>query len=203
MIQELIEELVEYIGSSGREEDVARAKAEYFRDAGGLYGEEETYNMRIGTFLEWYILDRRMGGKSLLEEYIDQSEDEEKKKAISCLSEGLRSIFEVTGVYNDRINAKDLNGGKKYIVSIPPGLKLFRTKNLIEARIFPNGKTYELSGAYNFHPEKVKKLIISMLKKASEKDDKVLVINRLAGMSLKWEKFRNYRVEEIYKDKEN
>ncbi len=75
MIQELIDELISYISVSGREEEVARVKSDYFSQAGGLSGDEYSYDMRMGTFFEWYLIDRRLGGTSILEEYLESIVD--------------------------------------------------------------------------------------------------------------------------------
>ena len=79
MIQDCIDELIEYISTSGRENDVGMAKELYFRGAGGIFGAEESCDMRVGIFLEWYILDRSLGGKTLIEEYIEKVTDADKK----------------------------------------------------------------------------------------------------------------------------
>ena len=199
MLQELIDELIDYISKSGREEDVAGAKEEFFKDAGGLFGEEDSFERRIGAFLEWYIVDRRMGGGSVLEEFTAKVDDEDKKRDLLTIKESIRSIFEVTKVYADKVYLKDLDGGRKYYVFVPGDMNFFKNRNIIETRLFPFNKHYVLSKYYIFHPEKMKKFIAARLKDAAERHDPGTTINRLANMSLKWEKYRNYRIEEIYK----
>jgi len=199
MIQNLIDEIIEYISSSGREEDVAKAKKEYFSQSGGIFGEEVTYDMRIGTFLEWYIIDRRIGGKSVLEDFVENVDDATKRAEIFKLREGVRSIFEVASVSGDKIKLKDLYGGKKYVVMVPEEGKHFQSKSLLETRVFPEDKKYVISHSHILHPAKMKKFIVSKLKDAAAMDDIGNSINILANMSLRWERFNKYRIEEIYK----
>ena len=199
MYQEQIDELIGFVTSEGREDDIAMAKKEYFSEGGGIFGDEISYDMRIGSFLEWYVIDRRKGGKSIIEEYTEKMEDPEKKEIFLSLGDGTRSIFEITGKYRDSINLKDLHGGKKYLVYIPEGILQFKTKNILDARIFSEGKRYVMSPSYIFHPEQMKKFIISMLKTAAVGDDLNRAIIRLANMSLRAEKYGKFRIEEIYK----
>ncbi|MDT8316896.1 MAG: hypothetical protein RQ824_02755 [bacterium] len=200
MIKEDIDELVEYISASGREADVAKAKEEYFRENAGIFGDEESYDMRIGSFLEWYLIDRMIGGKSLLEEYAESVDDPEKRAKLLSIRDGLRSIFEMTGVYDDRLYLKELISGKKYIVMSPFANKFFKSKNILDCRIFKyDEKRYTMSESYFFHPEKAKKIIVSKLKEAAALDKVGALLNSMANMSLKWERYRNFKVEEIYK----
>jgi len=199
MILDYIDEIIEYISTSGREEDVAGEKKEYFSQSGGLFGEEVTYDMRIGTFLEWYILDRKRGGKSVLEDFLETVDDAAKRAHILKLTEGIRSIFEVVSVSGDKIKLKDLCGGKKYVVLVPEGGKHFQSKSLLETRVFPQEEKYIISRSYIPHPAKMKKFIVSKLKEGAAMDDIHSAINILANMSLRWERFNKYRVEEIYK----
>lgn len=200
MIKERIDELVEYISASGREEDVSKVKEEYFRENAGIFGDEESYDMRIGSFLEWYLIDRMIGGKSLLEEYTESIDDPEKKEELLSLRDGLRSIFEVTSVYDDRVYLKELVNGKKYMVLSPYADKFFKNKNILDCRIFKyDEKRYIMSESYFFHPEKAKKIIVSKLKEAAAMDKVGPLLNSMASMSLKWERYRNFKVEEIYK----
>ena len=200
MIKERIDELVEYISTSGREADVTKVKEEYFRENAGIFGDEESYDMRIGAFLEWYMIDRRIGGKSLLEEYAESLDNLEKREGLLSLRDGLRSIFEVTSVYDDRVYLKDLVGKKKYVVMSPYADKFFKNKNILDCRIFKyDEKRYTMSESYFFHPEKAKKIIVSKLKEAAALDKIGPLLNSMASMSLKWERYRNYRVEDIYK----
>lgn len=200
MIKERIDELIDYISTSGLEADVTKVKEEYFRENAGIYGDEESYDMRIGAFLEWYMIDRMIGGKSLLEEYAETIDDPEKREGFLSLRDGIRSIFEVTGVYDDRVNLKDLVGKKKYIVMSPYANKFFKNKNILDCRIFKyDEKRYAMSESYFFHPEKAKKIIVSKLKEAAAMDKIGPLLNSMASMSLKWERYRNFKVEEIYK----
>lgn len=206
MILDYIDEIIDYISASGREEDVANAKKEYFSQSGGIFGEELNYDMRIGTFLEWYVLDRKTAGRTIIDEFVGKMDDADKRAEILKLKEGIRSIFEVSRVSGDTIKLKDLYGKKKYTVLMPEEGGHFQAKSLLETRIFlsdikafPIDRKYIISRSYIPHPPKVKKFIISKLKEGGTRDDLNGVINMLANMSLRWERFNKYRVEEIYK----
>lgn len=199
MIEELIDELISYISVSGREEEVAKVKDDYFSQVGGISGDEDSFDMRMGTFFEWYLIDRRLGGTSILEEYAASIVDGNKEAQFLNLRNGIRSIFEVTGSYEDRLNLRDLNGKKKYVAMTPWGNPYFRKKNLLEVRLIPEGDKFIMSQSYVIHPESVKKFIVARLKEGALCKDKDRIINALSIMSFKWEKFRKFKIEDIYK----
>ena len=91
-------------------------------------------------------------------------------------------------------------GKKKYIVMSSYANKFFKNKNILDCRIFKyDEKRYTMSESYFFHAEKAKKIIASKLREAAALDKVGPLLNSMANMSIKWERYRNYRVEEIYK----
>jgi len=104
VIQTLIDELVSHISKDEYRSDLARAKSVYFKNAGaGLFGDEESYDMRITAFLEWYIFDRSIGGKTVLDRYTEEITDSGKRAAFLGLAEGIRSVFQVKKVEKSSI----------------------------------------------------------------------------------------------------
>ncbi len=203
MINDKMDELVAYISSSDREGEVAKAKAEYFKEAGGLFGDEDSYHMRIGCFLEWFVLDRQAGGKTLVGEYVGKMDEGEKKAAFKALENSIRSLFEVRRVDAGGLHLRDMKDGKKYRALSTGMLEMFKKGNIVEARLFPEEDLYYLSPSCIFHPEKVKKFILAEMKKAVLRDDIGTALNTLSVMSLKREHYSNYDLGRIYKTKEN
>lgn len=202
MIADLISELTEYISIIGKEDDLVSAKKTYFKDTAGLFGDEECFDTRIANFLEWYIFDRRMGGINLLEEFIKDIDDEDKKKLFHELTRGVRSVFEIKKISKDTITFKDLKDGNKYVAFVPSGVDGFKKGEIIDARLLPQSDHYSLSASYLFHHGGSKKFITAMVKDAYGRKDLTSALTTLANMSLKWEKYRNYKAEDIYKIKE-
>lgn len=203
MIDALIDKLTAYISESGREADISEARAVYFRDSGSLHGDEATYDMRSANFLEWYIFDRTAGGKTFLEAYIDTIEDPEKKKVYESLKDGIRSVFELKKADDKLAHLTDLRNGKRYFAVPLCGMVGLNRGELLDARILPYEDKYYLTGSYIVHPNKVKKFIVQMIKDADNRSDMGSALRMLANMSLKWERFRNYHLEDIYKIKES
>lgn len=203
IVQELVEELTAYITESGREKDVAAATVDYYRDSGALFGDEENYDMRVANFLEWYIFDRTVGGKTLLEEFFEGIEDGERKKLFEDLGRGVRTVFELRKADEKMVHLRDLRDGKRYSTIPTCGVEGLSKGDIIDARLFCLKNQYYLSGSYIFHPPNMKKFITSLIKEADGRQDLNSALRMLANMSLKWERFRNYHVEDIYTVKEN
>jgi len=203
MVDKLIDRLTSYISESGREDDISRARAVYFRDSGSLHGDEATYDMRSANFLEWYIFDRTAGGKTLLEVFVDNIEDLEEKRIYGELKEGVRTVFELKKADEELAQLTDLRNGKPYSAVPLCGMAGLGRGDLLDARILPCEGRYYLTGSYIVHPHKAKKLIVRMIRDADNRQDMGSALRTLANMSLKWERFRNYRLEDIYRIKEN
>ena len=202
MISDLITELTEYISTIGKEDDLISAKKAYFKDTAGLFGDEDCFDARIANFLEWYIFDRRMGGLNLLEEFIKNIEDDDKKALFQELAGGVRSIFEIKKISKKAMTFKDLKDGSKHVAIVSFGVDGFKKGEIIDARLLPQNDQLYLSSSYIFHHGGSKKFITAMIKDAYEREDLSSALTTLANMSLKWEKYRNYKVEDIYKTKE-
>lgn len=199
MIQDLLSEITDYLSQSGKEEKLAEAKAAYYKKAGGLFGDEESYDMRIANFLEWFVFDRRLGGVTVFEKFLQEILDEEKNSAFQELEKGVRSIFEITKVSKDSITLKDMKDGKKYVASVLAGIEGFNKGEIMDARLLPQNNCYYLSPSYIYHHKGSKKFISAMVKDAHNRQDLITALTSLANMSLKWEKYRNYKAEDIYK----
>lgn len=199
MIQDLLDELIAYVSESGREGEIGRAKELYFQSTGGLLGYEDSYDRRAGAFLEWCIFDRSVGGKTILEEYSESIDDDDRKKIFLELRKSIRSIFEVRKVQKNVIQLKDLKDGKKYFAANDDMADILKKRNIIEGRLLPYDGQYYLSGSCVFHPEEARKFIVSCLQEADSRGDLNSAINLLSIMSLKLEKYRDYKVERVYR----
>ncbi len=198
VIEDLLNELIDYISTSGREEDAANAKERFFSDAGGLLDDENSYDTRVASFLEWYVFDRSMGGKTIFEEFIEGLPEGRKKELFQRLRGNVRSIFDVRKVEAKGIHLRDLRDGRKYFAECEEDAMIFEKGNIIDARLLPCDGGYHLSRSYVFHPPEARKFIIAALREAESRGEINGTINTLAVMSLKVEKYRSYKVEMVY-----
>jgi len=143
-----------------------------------------------------------VGGKTFLENYIDSIEDVEEKKIYGYLKGGVRSVFEVKKADDTLAHLSDLRNGKRCFAVPLCSVAGLRRGDLLDARLLPYEGNYYLTGSYIVHPEKAKKFIVKMIKDAENRQDMGSALMMLANMSLKWERFRNYRLEDIYRIKE-
>lgn len=203
MVEKLVDTLTAYISESGSEGDISEARDSYFRDSGSLHGDEATYDMRIANFLEWYIFDRTAGGKTFLENFMDSLEDPEEKKIYGKLKEGVRTVFELKKADDKLAQLIDLRNGKRYSAVPLCSMAGLSRGDIVDGRILPSEDKFYLTGSYIVHPNKTKKFIVNMLKDADNRQDMGSALRMLANMSLKWERFRNYRLEDIYRIKES
>ncbi|RYZ76649.1 MAG: hypothetical protein EOP05_04385, partial [Proteobacteria bacterium] len=60
MFDELIDRLTVFFTGDRFRDDVAKAKKEFFDEAGVMDEENEAFEMRMTQFLEWYLFTRRL-----------------------------------------------------------------------------------------------------------------------------------------------
>ena len=60
MFEEMIDRLIVFFTGDRFRDDVAKAKKEFFDEAGVMDEENEAFEMRMTQFLEWYLFSRRL-----------------------------------------------------------------------------------------------------------------------------------------------
>jgi hypothetical protein len=204
--QEYFNKLVNVMTSETYIEEVKKARAEYIKIAGEVFEDDKSFEMRMTSFLEWYILDRHINAKNktplkiYLDEYASSINDEERE-FFSGLINTIHSIFEIKGQKKEFIKIRDLFSMENHLVSEDNINHNFRKRDIVEAKIFPFKGKYLFSNAFCFHPKTAGKFIGSEFKKM-KKDSNPAVsdfILRLSYMNLKWERARGIDAKEIYR----
>ena len=193
--------------------ELKKARTEYTKVAGEVFEDDKSFEMRMNSFLEWYILDRPISSKNktplllYLDEYNNSFSDEESE-FLHGIKNNIHSIFEVKGQKKEFIRIKDLLMMERYNVSEDNSHFSFRKGDIVEARLLPFREKYFFSNAFCFHPQKIGKFIKSELKKihlqkggGGQSENKIIkdFIQRLSYMNLKWERARQIDANDIYR----
>lgn len=205
MYQQQFEALIAFASSDRFKDELLRAKSEYFAGTGEVFDDDRSFEMRMASFLDYYVLDRVLPGlgRTPAQVFLDEVgeiSDEERVVRRGFL-ETKHSLWEVRKLAKDLVRLRDIFTGTEVDVferREPAGLG---KGDLIEARLIPVAGHYLFSMAFCFHPPEAKKSVlreIKRLKKESPDFSTRAFIWAVAKMRLKCERYRNISVADIY-----
>ena len=65
MYQTKLDEIIDFATNNTLSDEVFQAKKEYANQVGKIYEDDQSYENRMSHFLEWYIFDRKLSGKTV------------------------------------------------------------------------------------------------------------------------------------------
>jgi hypothetical protein len=206
MFDELIDRLTVFFTGDRFREDVAKAKKEFFDEAGVMDEENEAFEMRMTQFLEWYLFTRKLGEVGLTPaQYALQLEDfemtSEERPAFENLAVTRHSLFEFLKVRGDDIHIRDLFLDKKIVIHSSIIRIGFNRDEIFDARLIPEGENFHFSRAFAFHPTEAAKYImgeVKKLRKTNDLDEREAFMLRLLKMRYKYEQYRHLKLDYVY-----
>jgi len=203
----MIDRLIVFFTGDRFRDDVAKAKKEFFDEAGVMDEENEAFEMRMTQFLEWYLFSRPLADVGLTPaQYALQLEDfqmtSEERPAFENLAVIRHSLFEFLKIRGDDIHIRDLFLDKKIVIHHSPIRIGFNRDEIFDGRLIPEGEQYHFSRAFAFHPGDASKYILSEIKKIKKNgdtlQDREAFMLRLLKMRYKYEQYRHLKLDYVY-----
>jgi len=196
--------LHEFVARPEFAEELNRAKAGYFEQIGSPKDGEPFVEMRLGSFLEWFMFERTLDRlrQTPVELFLSQNGselNEHERQLCACLTKSIHRLFQVKKIKDDLAVIVDLLDKKKYkqVRKLPPNL---HSGDIAELRLVPVGEDWVATEAYCYHPPEAHKFILKEAKRAAKMgDDLGGLLRRLMAMSTKWERYPRMKISEIYK----
>jgi len=164
--------LHEFAGSGMLAQELAAAREEYFERTGTVMKGEPVEELRLASFVEWFILDRRLAstGRTPLEEYMRLRADllePEEASLLQSLARNIHSVFAVKKRKSDRVDLKDLYTGDVYkeVRRVPVTLTKGDT---VELRLVLIQDEVWATDTLCFHPFAAAKTIKKIFKQAKK-----------------------------------
>lgn len=203
--EKLMEKILNHFAGEVFKDEVKKAKADFFDNAGILDENSPQFELRMSQFFDWYFFTRELSGYALtpLESAHTARElrfSPEELQTIELLKNHRHSIFEFLKIKGEDIFLKDLLKNEKLVVKSSPWIYGFDSDELFEARLIPHGDTYIFTRGFCFHPVDAKKYILSEIKRHRKDpdlnpDDMML---KLIKMRYKFEQYRHVKLDMIY-----
>jgi len=203
--QPFLDRLIAYGSEEARKPDLLTARAEYTRLTGEVFEDDKCFEMRMASFLEYYLLDRphpetgRTPAQALYEEHVRLGS--ETANAFRSFTQTQHGLFEVRKMKNELVRLRELYEGQEHDVTERRQLVGLSKGDILEARLIPFSGLLLFSPAFCYHPREAHKSILKEIKRRKKKEPsrppKELVYEA-AKMALKTDRYRQIAVERIY-----
>jgi hypothetical protein len=201
-IRELLDELITYASEPRFAKKLEEARAYYFFKAGKINEDDHDFIQRMNTILEWFIFDYRpdgIGTHSIFDQYMS-----EKRPGLSseqlirriAVSNHVHSLFLVKSCAAGVAKLKDLAAKRQYIVTDDDRLE---KGDILETRVIHLDKGCFLSYTHCLHSKEAKKAIVAEMKRWKGKALSEEFFFKLQNMQLKWRRFRQISINDIYR----
>lgn len=205
MYQKYLDPVIEMFTTGEHYKEVFQAKQEYFERAGVVYEDDNEFENRMCTFMDWYIFDRELPTIDLppIKSYFRKNKDAFSSEELNIYKDfcnTVHSIFYLRKVSGGTIYVKDLFSKKNYEVKDNEINMGFVKGDIFEARLIPFRGVYEFSKGFCFHPVEMEKFILGEIKKVRYQDRsrQTKLILQLAAMKLKHMRYQHISIKHIY-----
>lgn len=204
--QPYLDQLIAFGSEESRKPDLLAAKAEYFRHTGEVFEDDKIFELRMASFLDYYLYDRPspLTGKTPAAELYEQRQQTatpEEANAFRSFTETVHGLFEVRKLGKGLVRLRELFSGKDFDVTERRNIAGLETGDIIEARLIPFGGHLLFSSAFCYHPrvgvKSIKAEVKRWKKKEPDRPQKELVWE-CARRALKVERYRQIAVEKLY-----
>lgn len=198
--------ILQFIAQDERySKEMTAAKEEFERFAGPIYETDRSYDARINSFHNWYILDRPLQGRGIVPlqyflEYNANSLPEHELRHYQELQDNLHSVFELVRFAKGKTRLRDLLSGRKYDIEGTEHTRLMDRGALFNSRIFRHGTAYYVSNYFLPHPAELSGLIWAEARKVKKggEDPKAFVF-RLVLFQSRYDQYQQMEPKNIYR----
>ncbi|MDQ3265726.1 MAG: hypothetical protein M3Y59_19075 [Myxococcota bacterium] len=203
--QPYLDELIAFGSSADRTPALIAAKAEYFDHTGEVFEDDKAFEMRMASFLDYYLFDRAgADGKTPAQELYDQKLQTlgaDGAHVYRGFTETQHGLFEVKKMGTEQLRLRELFSGKDLEVTERRKMAGLEKGDLIEARLVPFGGMLLFSNAFCYHPKAATKAILKEIKRRKKKEPHRTPREMTWDCSkraLKVDRYRQIAVEKLY-----
>jgi hypothetical protein len=193
--QPQFDELIAFASAEPRKEDLLAAKAEYFKLTGEVFEDDQMFELRMASFLDYYLFDRKspLTGKTPAEELLEQKHAGADGPLYRPFTETVHGLFEVRKIGKGVVRLRELFSEKDFEVTERRQMVGLEKGDILEARLIPHSGHLLFSHAFCYHPRVAAKAIKKEVKRRKKHEP-----NR-AARELTWEAARRAVKVERYK----
>ncbi len=162
MIREQLNSIIESVSQKYSVEEITKSKEEFLGINGAIFEDDKSYDARMGSFLEWFVLEK---GNQLREISVEINQlTPEEREIYANLEQGIHSLFLLKKIRSQSVVVLELFGDKKYEVQEEDGKFYFNKGDVFEGRLFSHQKQYYFTDNFCHHPKETADYIFSKVK---------------------------------------
>jgi hypothetical protein len=204
--QQHLDELIAFATAEARKPDLLQAKAQYFELTGEVFEDDRSFEMRMASFLDFYLFDRPQPGnsKTPAQEFLEVNQADPRPERVSALrafTETVHGIFEVRKLAKGLVRLRELFSDKDYDVTERRSVVALQKGDILEARLVPFAGNLIFSAAFCYHPREAISVIKKEVKRRRKKEPErspLELVYEAAKRAIKADRYRQIAVEKIY-----
>lgn len=203
--QPYLDELIARATGESQKDDILAAKSEYFRLTGEVHEDDAMFDMRMASFLDYYLFDRKTPGTdhTPAEAFLAHQQEAapDRAEAFRAFAETVHGLFEVRKLGKGQVRLRELFSKKDFDVTERRQMAGLEKGDILEARLIPFGGQWLFSSAFCYHPRAAAKVIQKEVKRRQKKEperSRSELTWEAAKRAIKAERYKQIAVERIY-----
>lgn len=203
------EALLEYAGQSSLHEELTRAREDYIDRTGPLFESDPSFEHRLTSFLEWFLLDRTLTSNPTtkpVDLYLSESTPDvlqEQGESIKALAQSRIELMEFRRWKDGQGRFKDLIRKGRWVLDMPEIPLGLESGDVVAGRVVGSRESAYLLESLTLFPKGARKLITKAAKpyRASTLGvtEQVDFIHRLTFLANRGERYGHVDSREIFK----
>lgn len=209
-VHALIDRLASRWADGPHRDEVARAREQYFEQAGKVFEDDgDLYERRMTSFLEWYVIERPLGQgpppviRALENDggEADLAVDEAERRTLAAIAASHRSLFDIAAVEGHQIHVEDVISGARFSVLERRGTVGFEVGDLLEARLVWDGQEIIFAKTFLFHPRDAREQVLDVVDVDLGKGEgREAIMFHLSRLHVRWHRLGHVGAARVYRE---
>ena len=202
------EALLEYAGRPDFQEELAVARELFIERTGPLFESDPSFEHRLTTFLEWFLIDRELNGQSKkpVNLYIDSelsSASAAEVDSLKALAVSRLELMEFRRWKDGQARFRDLISKGRWVLDMPQIPLGLESGDIVAGRVVNSRNTSYLLESLTLFPRAARKLIVKAAKpyraNPPSPSQQIDFIHHLTYLANRGERYGHVDSREIFK----
>jgi hypothetical protein len=205
LVHGLLDRLASRYGDGPFLEEVARAREDYFAQAGKVFEDDgDLYEQRMAAFWEWFVVERPLqdGASPVMQALAEEGTwSAVERRVLAGIATSHRSIFDVAAVEGHQILVEDVIAGARFSVCERRSTIGFEVGDLLEARLVWDGKEVVFAKTFLFHPRDAREQVLDVVDTGLARgESREAIMFHLSRLHVRWHRHGHVAAARVYRE---